>query len=146
LVLEQPPLSVNVILINDVEQWPEAQSLVEGSVVVPIMPERKRQKTRSLQVKGASEVFKFFDFGFELAFAVTYHKVQGMTLPKIILDFNGDGHASLTAAQVYVGISRVRRGNDVRILPLRPGSAKKLADLEFRKEILAWRASNHYSP
>jgi hypothetical protein len=145
LVLEQPPLSVNVILINDVEQWPEAQSLVEGSVVVPIMPERKRQKTRSLQVKGASEVFKFFDFGFELAFAVTYHKVQGMTLPKIILDFNGDGHASLTAAQVYVGISRVRRGNDVRILPLRPGSAKKLADLEFRKEILAWRASSHYS-
>ena len=137
---------MNVILINDVEQWPEAQSLVEGSVVVPIMPERKRQKTRSLQVKGASEVFKFFDFGFELAFAVTYHKVQGMTLPKIILDFNGDGHASLTAAQVYVGISRVRRGNDVRILPLRPGSAKKLADLEFRKEILAWRASNHYSP
>ena len=137
---------MNVILINDVEQWPEAQSLVEGSVVVPIMPERKRQKARSLQVKGASEVFKFFDFGFELAFAVTYHKVQGMTLPKIILDFNGDGHASLTAAQVYVGISRVRRGNDVRILPLRPGSAKKLADLEFRKEILAWRASNHYSP
>ena len=136
---------MNVILINDVEQWPEAQSLVEGSVVVPIMPERKRQKTRSLQVKGASEVFKFFDFGFELAFAVTYHKVQGMTLPKIILDFNGDGHASLTAAQVYVGISRVRRGNDVRILPLRPGSAKKLADLEFRKEILAWRASSHYS-
>ena len=136
---------MNVILINDVEQWPEAQSLVEGSVVVPIMPERKRQKARSLQVKGASEVFKFFDFGFELAFAVTYHKVQGMTLPKIILDFNGDGHASLTAAQVYVGISRVRRGNDVRILPLRPGSAKKLADLEFRKEILAWRASSHYS-
>jgi hypothetical protein len=136
---------VNVVLINDIEQWPEAQSLLEGSVVVPIMPERKRQKARSLQVKGASEVFKFFDFGFELAFAVTYHKVQGMTLPKIILDFNGDGHASLTAAQVYVGISRVRRGNDVRILPLRPGSAKKLADLEFRKEILAWRASSHYS-
>ena len=144
-MLEQPPLSVNVVLINDIEQWPEAQSLLEGSVVVPIMPERKRQKARSLQVKGASEVFKFFDFGFELAFAVTYHKVQGMTLPKIILDFNGDGHASLTAAQVYVGISRVRRGNDVRILPLRPGSAKKLADLEFRKEILAWRASSHYS-
>ena len=136
---------MNVVLINDIEQWPEAQSLLEGSVVVPIMPERKRQKARSLQVKGASEVFKFFDFGFELAFAVTYHKVQGMTLPKIILDFNGDGHASLTAAQVYVGISRVRRGNDVRILPLRPGSAKKLADLEFRKEILAWRASSHYS-
>ena len=144
-MLEQPPLSINVILINDVEQWPEAQSLMEGSVVVPIMPERKRQKARSLQVKGASEVFKFFDFGFELAFAVTYHKVQGMTLPKIILDFNGDGHATLTAAQVYVGISRVRRIEDIRILPLRDGSVKKLKDLEFRKEILAWRESSQYT-
>ena len=145
IVLEQPPISVNVTLFQQADSWPAAQTLVPGLVVVPIMPDQKRQKARSLQVKGASEVFKFFDFGYELAFAVTYHKVQGMTLPKIILDLNGDGHAALTAAQVYVGISRVRRIEDIRILPLRDGSAKKLKNLEFRKEILAWRESSQYS-
>lgn len=145
IILEQPPISVNVTLFHEADQWPTAQTLVPGCVVVPIIPDQKRQKARSLHVKGASDSFKFFDFGFELAFAVTYHKVQGMTLNKIILDLNGDGHAALTAAQVYVGISRVRRGDDIRILPLRDGSARKLNDLEFRKEILAWRESPQYS-
>lgn len=132
------------MLVQDVEHWPQAQSLVEGAVVIPIMPDQKRQKARKVLVKGASETFKFYDFGFELAFAVTYHKVQGMTLPKVILDLNGEGHTSITAAQVYVGISRVRRGGDIRILPLLTGSIKKLHELEFRKEILAWRGSTHY--
>jgi ATP-dependent exoDNAse (exonuclease V) alpha subunit len=55
----------------------------------------------------------------DLAFAVTYHKMQGQTVIKIILDLNKrpmslgflDFHA------FYVGISRVKYSDNIRILP-----------------------------
>lgn len=71
----------------------------------------------------------------ELAFAVTYHKVQGQTLDRIVLDLNG----KVSVPELYVAISRVRKSDDIRILPLWDAQTKqKLSELEFSEDAVKW--------
>jgi hypothetical protein len=54
----------------------------------------------------------------ELAFVITFHKCQGRTLQKVILDLNKQtGQGNVNYSSLYVGLSRVRKGDDIRILP-----------------------------
>ena len=146
-MLQQPPISVNVELLTDVT-WPTDETLEVDKVVVPIVMQ-PRPKARELHLfrRGntrAKTTLQFFDFGVELAFAITYHKIQGQTLPRIILDLNGTGHGALTVAQLYVGISRVRFGDQIRILPMRGDARRKLEFAQFRKDIVTWREGRNY--
>ena len=54
-----------------------------------------------------------------ISFAMTYHKLQGQTRAKIILDFNQPAPHSgtLTLKHMYVGMSRVTSGKGLRVLP-----------------------------
>ena len=55
-----------------------------------------------------------------LTFSITYHKIHGQTVNKIILDLNSSPSKALDLPSVYVGgISRVRNSSDMRILPLK---------------------------
>lgn len=51
-------------------------------------------------------------------FAVTFHKCQGATLGKVMLDLSQNPIAPLNLEMIYVGLTRVRTGEDLRILPL----------------------------
>ena len=54
------------------------------------------------------------------AFAVTYNKVQGQTLSRVVLLLatpKGARLGNLTIEMFFVGISRVRDGNHLRIMP-----------------------------
>jgi hypothetical protein len=59
---------------------------------------------------------------YDLAFAVTFYKLQSLTIPRLILDYNSYPHAPgvkhLTLADVFVGCSRVECLNNMRIVPL----------------------------
>ena len=58
------------------------------------------------------------EFPYDLGFAITYHRVQGRTLEYLVLDLNKYAlPPSIVYEIFYVGISRVRDGNHLRILP-----------------------------
>jgi len=148
IMLQQAPLSVNVELSPTGAPWPADETLELGKIVVPIII-APRPKARELHLvrRGKAQsktTLHFFDFGVELAFAITYHKIQGQTLSRIILDLNGSGHGALSVAQFYVGISRVRFGDHIRILPIRMESKHKLEHAQFRKDLITWREGPHY--
>ena len=69
----------------------------------------------------------------ELAFAITYHKLQGQTLQKVILDINMRPNSlkRLDFYSFYVGMTRVEYANNIRILPCQDD--KKFSHLKSLK-------------
>lgn len=61
-------------------------------------------------------------FPFELSFAMTVHKAQGRTLEKVVIDLTDHPthYARMKFAAVFVALSRVRRGSDIRLLQHTP--------------------------
>ena len=58
----------------------------------------------------------YFPMQVQLRFSVTFHRLQALTLPCLIIELNASPMKALTLASVYVALSRVRRGEDLRIL------------------------------
>ena len=57
-------------------------------------------------------------FPFELRFAITYHKVQGQTMDKVILFLHERTSKQLAPLQwesLYVAYTRVQNGKDIRV-------------------------------
>ena len=73
-------------------------------------------------------------------FAVTYHKLQGLTLKKLILSINKHPNHLLRLAlsSLYVGISRVKHLHDIRVLPYGDEDVDYLASLQFDDLLKAW--------
>ena len=72
--------------------------------------------------------------GFRLAWAITIHKSQGLTLPKAWIDI---GKSERTAGVSYVAISRVKSLASCVIQPMtyeRLTSLKSSANLQYRLE------------
>ena len=64
---------------------------------------------------------KYKQIAVTTAFAITFNKCQGSTLPQVILDLNqmpGGPLPPLKFSSAYVGLSRVRHASDVRLLPI----------------------------
>ena len=57
-------------------------------------------------------------FQFELAFAMTVHKAQGRTLPKVILALSNraNGRNQMSYASICVAMSRVEHQSDLKLL------------------------------
>ena len=71
--------------------------------IVPIIPVSSRYKTKSQE---ASRI----NFPIKLAFAMTIHKSQGLTLDKVLIDI---GNREFAPGLSFVAISRVKRLNDL---------------------------------
>jgi len=77
----------------------------------------------------------------ELGFAFTFHKVQGATLAAMILDLNFKPQNLATFSAVYVGLTRVKSFDDIRLLPvLSVKLSEKLAELSFDPKLRDWLA------
>ena len=76
----------------------------------------------------------------DLLFAVTYHKLQGVTLEKLILSINKHPNYLLRLAlsSLYVGLSRVKKLEDIRVLPYRDKDVDYLVSLQFDDLLKAW--------
>jgi hypothetical protein len=124
------PLSVNIEIkykkeeeAHHIERWPNHLTLQPATdtqskaVVIPVLSNSDHNG-----VKFKNTTLHYKDHFVDLAFALTYHKVQGKTMDRIILDINhrpgsGSGMCSLDYFGLYVGISRVRESRHMRILP-----------------------------
>ena len=86
-----------------------------GDTIVPI-----GLRNEELDVSGEERKVNYQDTACSLLFAVTYHKLQGLTLDKIILSVGKHPTAKLRVQMpsLYVGVSRVHNFTELRILPI----------------------------
>jgi hypothetical protein len=118
------PKTVNVRIPGiEAATWPASSSLVPGQVVIPVEKQTTWQTTTALHVGSHSpHQVSAKPHGVELGFAITFHKVQGKTLARVILDLNKRPFTpSVSFSALYVAITRVRRNADMRVLKPQPG-------------------------
>lgn len=65
------------------------------------------------------EIINYREHPIDLLFAVTYHKLQGLTLKALVLSLNTHPNHRLriTIPSLYVGLSRVHNIDEIRVLP-----------------------------
>ena len=90
---------------------------------------RTKQK---IDIKGASYSILRSQFPVQLAYAVTVHRVQGLTVDKAIVILN---HNFFASGQAYVALSRVRTADNLILWSYTP-SAIKIAP--YYKQLLLW--------
>jgi hypothetical protein len=111
------PVSVNVSIDDKrTATWPTQGTLVDGAVVVPItLCSDTSEVTLTGRYHGTINVYRH---SVDLGFSVTFHKVQGQTLDKVILDVNKRPFRPyVDLPGFYVAISRVKSSCNMRILP-----------------------------
>ena len=93
-------------------------------VVIPIpllhkCPNTGAKKHFELKLTNTKHKLKYEAHPITISFAMTYHKLQGQTRTKVILDFNQPApHMGiLSLKHMYVGMSRVTSGKGLRVLP-----------------------------
>jgi hypothetical protein len=156
--LDRPPKFIAVKLLDKEKMiqagWDSCNTLVPGEIVIPLAENRRRAipfeassvKKPRLKSKASDTALQqqmaYYDFRVELAFAITYWKIQGQTVRRpsgIILDLRGGaGVARMTVASLYIGISRVETRDQIRILPISTEEKDGLKQLEFDAELLSW--------
>ena len=82
------------------------------TLAVPILPERRTFQTGRGGVK-----YQRTNFPLSLAYAITCHKCQGLTLDEVIIDFGEDKEKKIRTflqfGSFYVALTRVRNGSKV---------------------------------
>ena len=132
--------------------WPKSETLIPGQyddtgnlipgtkdIVIPIFIARG-----GYPIKYGKQSIYYQEHSVDLAFAITFHKIQGRTVGKIILDLNltpgsKNGIPTLDLFGFYVGLSRVSNSKNMRILPLQPFSNfQHLLNFHRPEELSLW--------
>ena len=112
-------------------------SLVEDDLVLafPVT------ECSDLEVKLNGRMLNFHYYGAELAYGVTFHKLQGRTVDKLIVQLNYNEGMSISLQLLYVALTRVRNSANLRKFPLRDGlSWDHLYDLYPDYDLKEWFA------
>ena len=151
VMLEYPPLSVNVELVNaDPSKYTQQDTLCPGKLVVPVM-EHSRSRVeavksweliRRCETSSPIKEIRYRSIGLELGFAITFDKTQSKGFSKLILDLNSWPKAYLAFEKVLVGLSRVGMLDDTRLFPLLPKQTlSHLWKLQPDQDMLVWLRS-----
>ena len=86
------------------------------------------------------EVINYREHPIDLLFAVTYHKLQGLTLSALVLSLNTHPTYKLriTIPSLYVGLSRVHNFDEIRVLPFGEDDVKHLTSLKSDSLLNLW--------
>lgn len=139
--LKELPLSINIQLKNDDDDIDidTMSTLVPGSKIIPMLLNmRSPRKLKVAKQARRLRQLTFFDYGVDLAFALTYFKVQGLTLDRVILDLDTTVMPRINVAAIYVGLSRVRMAKHIRILPTTNACRLTLKQLRFKPYLVEW--------
>jgi hypothetical protein len=114
-------------------------SLVPEDVVVAIGIAKNKEV---LSLGSKKPTLQVSSHMIELAFSLTYWKLQGITCKTLVLDLNTVEFChkcKITANMLYVGISRVQKVQDLQILPLIAGkSLQFLKSLKVSSDYTNW--------
>ena len=115
----------------------EVLTLMPNSILVSKLgsPNARYPVTRTkqkIEIKGASYSITRSQFPLQLAYAVTVHRVQGLTVEKAIVTLNNNFFES---GQAYVALSRVRKLDD---LVLWNFSRSAIMLSPYYKQLLKW--------
>ena len=146
-----PPVSVNVRLLKPKHESTKVKNagpFHNYGDVIPLMKHSVEEK-----VAGTKLVRKTHPVS--LGFSITFHKVQGQTLDRVVLALHKRSPnqlLSLKFEMLYVALTRVRQGDHIRVLyfvskpkysEIRPhgGSLDFLKNLSRPKEFNEWMSS-----
>ena len=119
------------------ENWIKThESLCEGQVVIPLT-----SKSYGDKITLEDQTLHYKSHPYDLAFSVTFHKIQGQTVRSIILDLNQRPGAlgNINFHAVYVGLTRVEYGDDIRILPCHDNNQfRHLLKLKPKANLKSW--------
>jgi ATP-dependent DNA helicase PIF1 len=118
-----PSLPVVVFVSFDNYEGPAITSL-EGTKVVPIAPIRRTWE-------GKSGICSRLQIPIRLAWAITVHKSQGLTLQKAVIDL---GSKEFTAGLSFVAVSRVRSIGDLLFKPFDFERLRRIRECKRLKE------------
>ena len=103
------------------------QKMSNPSQRIPVPRFRQR-----IEINGASYTILRHQFPLQLAYAVTVHRIQGLTVQKAIVCLNSSFFAS---GQAYVALSRVRKLEDLILWDF---CAPAIHLIQFYKDLLTW--------
>ena len=82
------------------------------------------------------------EFMVDLGFAFTFHKAQGFTFPRVILQLNKRAHDSglgrLSLAALYVSVTRVQYTDHIRVFSPSDTGFAHILELKMDEKLLEW--------
>ena len=107
----------------NIQSWSD-RTLVKGRIVVPLIKKRyKAKRWDTVPIPRGrgyreSRLQISYHFPVELGFSITIHKSQSRTLRRVIIALSQHAQtiSNLSYASVYVAMSRVKRGEHIRLL------------------------------
>ena len=139
IIVVEAPAFVNVVIesTNALPLQPvHSGDPIRRKYVLPVpWGDLKRRKYAGVQMPPLQQHMV------ELAFALTFFKVQGATLDALILDLNFATQQECTSEALYVGLSRVRRARDLLLVPISDRLLSKtqwLSDLKWNADLDLW--------
>ena len=106
-----PPVSINVSIPGDPKKWPREYRQSDNLIIVPCIRESKPDTVRIIDGTSILSI-PTYNLRCSLAFARTYHKMQGCTKELVILDLS----LPVLLPMFLVGITRVKLGEHLRVL------------------------------
>merc|ERR1711965_31796 len=100
-----------MVVIKDIRNDDNSDKTGEQPELIPLRTDYQKTWTQGFQIS-------YNAFPFDLGFAITYHKVQGQTMGKVILFLHKRTTKQLAPLQwesLYVAYTRVKRGDDIRV-------------------------------
>ncbi len=131
---QRPPSLSIAVLIEFNDYNGPAITTMEGKRVVPILPIRQTWESKNV-------VCSRLQIPISLAWAVTVHKSQGLTLPKAIINL---GEREYAVGLSFVAVSQIRALKDLLFQPFsfkRLQRIKKSKRLQDRKDEEKWLIS-----
>ena len=120
-----------MVVIKDIRDDDDSGEGGEEPELIPLRTDYQKTWTQGVQIS-------YNAFPFDLGFAITYHKVQGQTMGKVILFLHKRTTKQLAPLQwesLYVAYTRVKCGDDIRVCYFGSDTSSSRAGLSHLKQL-----------